>query len=409
MGGILDTVIDILLVDDEPLNLSALEVILANPGYRLWRALDADSALRILLAHEIAAVVLDVRMPMVSGFELARIIKSSKKYQQVPIIFLTAHLFDDQDIIAGYGAGAADYLSKPVNPEILRYKVAVYAELFRKTRALAEANDRLADLNANLAQRVEDRTAELKTSETALRAANQQKDEFLAILSHELRNPLAPLRTGLDTLLHMEGQPAGAGRTLTIMDRQVDYMVRLIDELLDLSQIGKGEMELRKDRVELGALLGVLADGFRGTCEQRGQLLKFSSPLPVFASVDGVRISQCISNLLHNASKLTPAGGSIRLELTQGDEHAMIRVADTGAGIPASELERIFDMFAHIKRSEPQSKRGLGIGLALAKRIAALHDGQLSAASEGEGLGSTFTLTLPAIAMAQTSTAPARG
>ncbi len=186
--------IDILLVDDEARNLDALEAILSDPQYRLIRAQDADRALRLLLENDVAAIVLDIKMPGVSGLELAQMIKNTKRFRQTPIVFLTAYLLDDQHVIAGYDAGAVDYLTKPVNPQILRHKIAVFAELFRKTRELAE-------LNATLEERVRERTAELERSESELRVAASQKDEFLAILAHELRNPLAPLRSGLDLLL----------------------------------------------------------------------------------------------------------------------------------------------------------------------------------------------------------------
>src|SRR5579872_1950441 len=149
--------IDILLVDDEPRNLDALEAILVDPSYRLLRAEDADRALRLLLENDVAAIVLDIKMPGVSGFELAKMIKNTKRFRETPIVFLTAYLMDDQDVIAGYGAGAVDYLTKPVNPQILRHKIAVFAELFRKTRELAELNERLES-------RVAERTAELQKS-----------------------------------------------------------------------------------------------------------------------------------------------------------------------------------------------------------------------------------------------------
>src|SRR4051794_17386973 len=139
----MDHAINILLVDDEARNLDALETILADPGYQLLRAQSGDEALRLLLRHDVAAIVLDIRMPDVSGFELARLIKGRKRFGEVPIVFLTAHLVEDQDVIAGYGAGAVDYLTKPVNPAIFRQKIAVFAELFRKTRALAELNETL--------------------------------------------------------------------------------------------------------------------------------------------------------------------------------------------------------------------------------------------------------------------------
>src|SRR5580698_5599270 len=122
--------INILLVDDEQRNLDALEAILDDPGYQLLRADDADKALRMLLAHDVAAIVLDIKMPVVSGFELAQLIKGTKKFRQIPIVFLTAHLLDDRDVLTGYGTGAVDYLTKPVNPQILRHKIAVFADLF---------------------------------------------------------------------------------------------------------------------------------------------------------------------------------------------------------------------------------------------------------------------------------------
>ena len=137
--------IDILLVDDEARNLDALEAILVSPDYRLLRAEDADRALRLLLENDVAAIVLDIKMPQVSGFELAQMIKNTRRFRETPIVFLTAYLIDDQNVIAGYDAGAVDYLTKPVNSLVLRHKIAVFAELFRKTRELAELNERLEE------------------------------------------------------------------------------------------------------------------------------------------------------------------------------------------------------------------------------------------------------------------------
>src|SRR6185503_13564040 len=146
--------IEILLVDDEPRNLDALEAILEDPGYRLLRAENADKALHHLLEHDVAAIVLDIKMPGVSGFELARMIKNTRRFRETPIVFLTAYMVDDKDVIAGYGAGGVDYLTKPINPDILRHKVGVFADLYRKTRELADVNTRLAELNQSLEARV---------------------------------------------------------------------------------------------------------------------------------------------------------------------------------------------------------------------------------------------------------------
>ncbi len=177
--------INILLVDDEPRNIDALEAILEDPSYNLLRAQDADTALKLLLENDVAAIVLDIKMPGVSGFELAQLIKGTKKFRQIPIVFLTAYLVDEADVVAGYGTGAVDYLTKPVNPVILRHKVAVFADLFRKTRALAELND-------TLEMRVAERTAELANERARLQTIFDEALAALAILrGDELRVELA--------------------------------------------------------------------------------------------------------------------------------------------------------------------------------------------------------------------------
>jgi signal transduction histidine kinase len=383
--------IDILLVDDEQRNLDALEAILGDPGYRLLRAEDADQALRQLLDNDVAAIVLDIKLPGVSGVELAQLIKGTKRFRSVPIVFLTAYLLDDRDVLAGYGAGAVDYLTKPVNPQILRHKVAVFADLFRKTRALAELND-------TLEARVRERTAELERSEAALRAAAREKDQFLATLAHELRNPLAPLRTGLDLLVQLGAPTPAAARAVAAMNRQLDHMVRLIDDLLDVSRISRGMLDLKKARVDLVAAIEHALETSRPFVERRKQVVEVDLAGPVLATVDVTRVSQIVGNLLHNASKFTPTGGRIRVVLGAQAGAAVIRVIDSGAGIPIDQLERAFDMFARIERASRDAGGGLGIGLALARRLAEMHGGTLTGSSEGEGTGATFTLTLPCVA-----------
>jgi signal transduction histidine kinase len=380
--------IDILLVDDEARNLDALESILGDPGYRLLRAEDSDLALRLLLEHEVAAIVLDIKMPGVSGFELARIIKDTKRFRQTPIVFLTAYMVEDQDVVAGYGAGAVDYLTKPVNPQILRQKIAVFAELHRKTRALAELNEKLED-------RVRERTAELERSEAALRTSGQQKDEFLAVLAHELRNPLAPLRTGLDLLVRQQPASPVVSRTLGAMNRQLDHMVRLIDDLLDISRITRGLLELKRAPADLRAIVQSTLDGCRPLFENRRQTLSLVAPEPLFADADLTRVGQIVGNLLHNATKFTPVGGQVRVELAREQGNAVVRVIDSGVGIRPDQLDRVFEMFVRIDGAG--ENRGLGIGLALARRLAEMHGGTLTAASPGEGKGTTVILTLPSL------------
>jgi signal transduction histidine kinase len=380
--------INILLVDDEQRNLDALEAILDDPGYRLLRADEADKALRLLLENDVAAIVLDIKMPVVSGFELAKMIKGTRRFRQIPILFLTAHLLDDRDVITGYGAGAVDYLTKPVNPDVLRHKVAIFADLFRKTRALAE-------LNENLERRVRERSAELEESEEALRASNKQKDLFLATLAHELRNPLAPLRTGLDILLQQSAQPPGALQTLGAMNRQLTHMVRLIDDLLDVSRISRGKLEMRPEQVELTSVIDRAVETAQPLLARFQQTVSIDAEGPLPAVADPTRVAQVIGNLLNNASKHSPVQSDIRVELRREGDNAVVRVLDRGVGIPADQLDRVFGMFTKIERSLQSASDGLGIGLALSRQLAELHGGSLTAASAGEGKGATFTLSLP--------------
>lgn len=393
--------IEILLVDDESRNLDALEAILESDGYRLLRAEGADTALKMLLEHDVAAIVLDIKMPRVTGLELAGIIKGTKRFRQVPILFLTAHLVEDSDILTGYGAGAVDYLTKPFNPQILRHKVGVFAELFQKTRALAELNEKLE-------QRVRERTADLEASEQALRKAARQKDEFIATLAHELRNPLVPLRTGVDLMMHMPAltmpsstDPAAAKeagvvmRTLRAMNRQLEHIVRLIDDLLDVSRISSGVFELKLERVNVASLVQNAIETLQPMLRNKNLTLSVEAPPHLDAVVDPTRLSQIIGNLLHNATKFTPPEGAIRLELDQQEGEFVIRVIDSGVGIATDQIEHIFEMFARVDNGAPSSDRGAGIGLALARRLAQMHGGNLSAASPGKGHGATFTLRVP--------------
>jgi signal transduction histidine kinase len=376
--------IKILLVDDQQANLDVLDAILSNQDYDLLRADNAEAALRLLLEHDVAVVVLDIKMPDMNGLELAKIIKASKKFQQIPILFMTAHMVEDRDVIAGYGAGAVDYLTKPVNAQILRHKVAVFAELFRKNRALVEVNAQLKV-----------RTVELEHTEAALRASVREKDAFVASLAHELRNPLTPLRVGLDILQGLGASEAPAGRALAAMSRQLDHMVRLIDDLLDLSRIRTGTFGLRKERVDLAELIQRAIEAAQPFFDQRTQAVAAAAHAPVFSVVDPVRILQILGNLLHNASKYAPVGGTIRVDLDCTPTLVGIRVIDNGVGIPAGNLERVFDMFTRFDRSLPGSDRGLGVGLTLSRKLATLHGGTLTASSLGEGRGTTFTLSLP--------------
>jgi PAS domain S-box-containing protein len=238
-----------------------------------------------------------------------------------------------------------------------------------------------------------------KEAAEGLREADRRKDEFLAVLAHELRNPLAPLRSGLDILRLLTPKDPTLARTTDMMGRQIGHLVRLVDDLLDLSRVTHGRLELRCEPVLLREVAETATEASRSLIDAHGHELVFQCRDDQLA-IDGdtQRLAQVISNLLSNSAKYTPPGGRITLTIEQDAEHAVISVVDTGIGIPADSITRIFEMFSQIRSDGHQTEGGLGIGLALVRYLVELHGGTVTAKSAGVGKGSEFTVRLPALA-----------
>jgi PAS domain S-box-containing protein len=235
-----------------------------------------------------------------------------------------------------------------------------------------------------------------KRFEEELREADRRKDEFLALLAHELRNPLAPIRTGLELMRLAGDDRRVAEEVRTMMERQTQQMVRLIDDLLDVNRITRGAIELRRAPVELSLIIDNAVDTARPAIDEAGHRLKvLLPPQPILLDADATRLAQAVSNLLNNAAKYMPRGGDIVLSAERQESNVVISVADTGIGIPAEMLDRIFDMFTQVDRSIERSQGGLGIGLTLVKRLVELHGGTVEAHSAGPGKGSEFAIRLP--------------
>ena len=239
---------------------------------------------------------------------------------------------------------------------------------------------------------------ERKAAEQTLHEASRAKDEFLATLAHELRNPLAPIRTGLEILKKDAGNGPPSQRARAIIERQLVHMIRLIDDLLDISRISSGKIRLEKQRITLRAVVESAVETSRPGIEAGHHRLVLQLPVDeVELDGDLTRLAQSVANLLNNAAKYTPSGGSIRLQAGRDGDHAVIEVQDSGVGIPAEMLDRVFQLFAQVGRTIDRSQGGLGIGLSLVRSLVELHGGTVTAQSEGTGLGSTFTLRVPCL------------
>ena len=378
-----------LLVDDLDANLLALDALLKRDGLVLLKARSGVEALELLLNHDVALALVDVQMPEMDGFELAEIMRGTERTKRVPIIFVTAGVADMQRRFRGYEAGAVDFLSKPIEPDVLRSKANVFFELERQRQQIAAQNE------------------ELKSYAQALQEADGRKDEFLAILAHELRNPLAPLANGLSALAAAPDAEKG-GQVRAMMERQLNHLVRLIDDLMDVSRISRGKIELRRRKIDLGEVAELAVELSQPMLDAGRHRFRFAkSGDPLIIEADSTRLSQVLSNLLNNAAKYTPPGGEISLTLRREGDSAVAEVADNGIGLAPEMLVRVFGMFTQVDPLAENARSGLGIGLALARRLVEMHGGEIAAASEGAGRGATFTVRLPLSAPAGLADTPA--
>ena len=530
--------INILVVDDLPDKLLALETVLETLGENVVTARSGHEALRRLLERDYAVILLDVKMPDMDGFETATLIRRRKKTEHTPIIFVTA-LSDEMHLNQGYSLGAVDYILSPVSPDVLRTKVGVFVDLYRMTeqvrrqaeervalareqaaraaaeeaarrlRFLAEAGAVLgrsleatailrglaklavpfladfaaavllepdgawrtetagapenAPLPAGFAERIRGvlttgatvaadgapaclavplkargrlvgalalggpgrrYAAEVVTlaEDLAGRAAaalenarlyhdleeqDRRKTEFLAMLAHELRNPLAPIRNAVQILRRPITDKAGREWAQDVIDRQVGQMVRLVDDLLDVSRITRGKVKLKPEAIDVSRAAAVAVETSRPLIDARRQELTVAlSPEPLWVTADAARLAQVLANLLNNAAKYTEQGGRISLTAAREGDEAVFRVRDTGVGIPEEMLPRVFELFTQVDRSLDRSEGGLGIGLTLAHRLVEMHGGTLQAFSDGPGRGSEFVVRLAALPCARPRTSP---
>jgi len=379
--------VNILLVDDKTENLLALETVLDAPGYHLVRALSGHDALLALLDQEYAAIILDVQMPGMSGIELAQMIRARKRTQHIPILFLTAH--GDDNSLAGYAAGAVDYLTKPLQPAVLRSKVAVFADLFRKSSALKaeveerrQAEQRIGQLNKELSQRVEE-----------LAAANAELESFSYTVSHDLRAPLRQV-SGFVTLLQEslgDRESTTTSEYLRLIRDAVGRMGRLIDDLLGFSRVGR--IEVNRTIVDLAPLVEEVRETLAPALAGRRVLWKIAF-LPQVEG-DPAMLRQVIASLLDNALKFTRTRPCAEIEIgarRELGEHVFF-VRDNGVGFDQRHADKLFGVFQRLHTGA--EFEGTGIGLASVRRIIQRHNGRSWAESRpGEGAVVYFSLPI---------------
>ncbi len=406
---------DILVVDDTPENLTAIGVALDDLDYRLVKVQSGKEALRRLLKQDFALILLDVQMPTMSGFETARLIRARDRSKHVPIIFITAYDRDDAEVLEAYRLGAVDFLLKPIQPEILKAKASVFVELQRRTQeverqaeqirahVLQERESWLTEQRSRmeaeaLKRRLEEQrvhAAELEKLNRRLEEDDRRKDEFIAVLGHELRNPLAPLVNGLELL--DVANDGTVERARTVMRRQVEHLIRLVDDLLDMSRVSRGKIELRRSRVRCGDVMDQAVSLSTPLISERGHTLSTErAGEEIRVDGDEVRLTQVLANLLNNAARYTEPGGTLVLSCVPHDSGVEFTVGDNGRGISPELLPRVFDLFVQ----EREGGGGLGIGLTLVKQLVQMHRGEVQATSPGPGQGSRFSVWLPAAAEA---------
>lgn len=357
----------VLNVDDNDGARYAKSRILTHAGLRVIEASNGEDAIVKAHREKPDLILLDVKLPDINGLEVCRRLKGDPATRPILILQTSASYIDAADKIRALEDGADNYLVEPIEPD----------ELIANVKALLR----------------------LGRVERELREMDKRKDEFLATLAHELRNPLGPIRTALQVLRRLDPDvPAAQANARDTIQRHTDHLVRLVDDLLDVARISQGKISLRHEPVCLRTVIHNAVETCTQFIEKKGHVLEVTLPDEnVMVSGDQVRLSQIMANLLLNAAKFTPAGGLIVLDARFDDQNAYIRVTDNGIGIEQESLDAIFNLFSQHGHLSDQVQDGLGIGLSLVRTLVQLHGGSVVARSEGRGKGSTFEIVLPVL------------
>ncbi|MEF2265687.1 response regulator [Janthinobacterium sp. LS2A] len=367
----------ILNVDDSDGARYAKSRILKRAGFKVIEASNGGDALLRARQDRPNLILLDVKLPDINGLEVCRQLKGGAETNTILVLQTSASCIGTADKIRALDGGADNYLVEPI-----------------------EADELIANVKALL---------RLGRVERALRDVDRRKDEFLATLAHELRNPLGPIRTALALLCKLDPVvPAVQDNARRTIGRHTDHLVRLVDDLLDVSRISQGKISLQWESVSLASVIRSALETSSHSVEARGHALDVNLPKEeLWVCGDAVRLSQIVANLLLNAAKFTAPGGRIAITAVREGDNVRIRLSDNGIGIAAASIDSIFGLFEQSGHSPDRVQDGLGIGLSLVRNLVTLHGGQVSVHSPGVGLGSTFEVILPLDANLPQPAAPA--
>lgn len=384
----------LLIVDDLPENLLALEALIRREDRTVYKALSADEALSLLLQHEFAMAILDVQMPGMNGFELAELMRGTEKTKNIPIVFVSAAGRELNYAFKGYESGAVDFLHKPLDIHAVKSKVNVFVELYRQSKAMKQQVEALEQSR----REQEALLKQLQSTQLELEQAVRMRDDFMSIVAHEVRTPLNGLI--LETQLrkmHLARDNASAF-TLDKMhamvdrdERQIKSLIRLIEDMLDVSRIRTGKLSIRPKRFDLSALVSGLLQNFAAQIDAAESSVTLDAEQPVIGSWDEFRIEQVISNLLTNALRYG-AKSPITVKVYSDNQQARVEVRDHGIGISEENQKRIFQQFERVTAKHAVS--GLGLGLFISEQIVAAHGGSITVESR-IGEGALFRVCLP--------------
>ncbi|MGP0174921.1 hybrid sensor histidine kinase/response regulator [Pseudomonas sp. NCHU5208] len=384
----------VLIVDDLPENLLALRSLIHSDQCSVHQASSADEALALLLEHEFALAILDVKMPGMNGFELAELMRGTEKTKHIPIIFVSAVGRDMDYAFRGYESGAVDFLHKPLSAFEVRSKVTMFVELYRHRKALS------LQLEVVEAARREQEAllAELRETQAELQKAVQMRDTFMSVASHELRTPLNGLI--LDVQLRKMRLEQGREDAFTADklremiardERQLRSLTRLIDDMLDVSRIRTGKLSVRLEPGDLGVLAGSVVQSLTAQFASQGSQVELQVDGPAPVLMDEFRIEQVLANLLTNALRYG-AGKPVSVWVRAEQQEVRAEVRDQGLGISEADQRRVFEQFERV--SDSNVPQGLGLGLFISEQIVQAHGGRIELSSR-LGEGSCFSVVLP--------------